>query len=241
VVLGLLWWKREQIAAAPRSLWWPGLLGLALAMALHILGYAAQQPRVSVIALLGGIYALVATVWGWPVARRIFFPYVLLIFCVPLGDLVEPITVPLRQFSTDLTVFIVRHGLGIPVLREGVQLLDPKGVYQYEVAAACSGINSLITLLVLTSVYGFITFTRGWKRLVMVSLALPLALAGNVARLVSIIVAAEAFGREAGDFVHEWFGFLTFALALGVMLLVGNWLRESNPGPADGALAPKPS
>jgi exosortase len=232
VVLGLLWWKRQQVAAVPRQWWWPGLVGLALATAVHVLGYAAQQPRISVVALLVGVYALVATVWGAAVARSIAFPYVLLVFCIPLGNLVEPITVPLRQFSTDLTVFLVRQVLGIPVLREGVQLLDPRGVYQYEVAAACSGINSLITLLVLTSVYGSITFTAGWKRLVMISLALPLAVAGNVARLVTIIVAAEAFGREAGDFVHEWFGFVTFALALTVMLLVGNWLRDRNELPA---------
>lgn len=232
VVLGLLWWRREKLASVRGALWWPGLLLLAAAAALHVLGYAAQQPRVSVIALLGGIYALIAMIWGWRLARAILFPYVLMVFCVPLGDLVEPVTVPLRQFSTDLTVLITRYGLGIPVLQVGVQLLDPKGVYQYEVAAACSGINSLITLLVLTSVYGAVTFTQGWRRLVMVALALPLAVAGNVARLVCIIVAAEAFGREAGDFVHEWFGFVTFALALLVMVLVGNWLREPSGPPA---------
>lgn len=229
VVLGLVWWKRRRLQRIAAVLWWPGLCLLAAAGVLHWLGFAVQQPRVSVIALLLGIYALVATVWGRGIAREIAFPYVLLIFCVPLGDLVEPLTVPLRQFSTDITVAIVRHGLGIPVLQEGVQLFDPRGAYQYEVAAACSGINSLVTLLVLTSVYGVVTFSTGWKRLVMVSLALPLAVAGNVLRLVSIIVAAEGFGRAAGDFVHEWFGFLTFGLGLAAMLAVGHRLREPKP------------
>lgn len=226
VVLGLLWWRRERLARVPTAVWAPGLGLLAGAGVLHWLGFAVQQPRVSVVALLLGVYGLVATVWGRALARAIAFPYVLLIFCVPLGDLAEPVTVPLRRFSTEVTVVIVRHVLGIPVMQEGVQLIDPKGTYQYEVAAACSGINSLLTLLVLTSVYGFVSFSSPWKRVVMVALALPLAVAGNVLRLVSIIVAAEGFGRGAGEFVHEWFGFVTFALGLVVIFAVGNWLQE---------------
>lgn len=230
VVLGLLWWRRKRLEQIPTAPWWPGLVGLAGAGVLHWLGFAVQQPRVSVVAMLLGIYALVAAVWGWPLARVIAFPFVLLVFCVPVGDLADPLTVPLRQFSTDVTAVVARYALGIPVLQEGVQLLDPKGQYHYEVAAACSGINSLVTLLVLTSVYGFVSFQTTWKRLVMVALALPLAVVGNVLRLVSIIVAAEGFGRAAGEFVHEWFGFLTFGLGIAVMLAVGHWLREPGPG-----------
>ncbi len=226
VVLGLLWWKRRRLEQLTTRLWWPGLLILAAAGALHWLGFAIQQPRVSVVALLLGIYGLAAAVWGRALAREIAFPYVLLIFCVPVGDLADPLTVPLRQFSTDVTVGVARHLLGIPVLQVGVQLLDPRGTYQYEVAAACSGINSLVTLLVLTSIYGVVTFSTAWKRLVMVALALPLAVAGNVLRLVCIIVAAEGFGPAAGNFVHEWFGFVTFGLALLVVLAVGRWLQH---------------
>ncbi len=240
VVLGLLWWRRRRLAEVPTAVWWPGLGALAGAGLLHGLGFAVQQPRVSAVAMLLGVYALVATVWGWALARAIAFPMVLLVFCVPVGDLAEPLTVPLRQFSTDVTVVVTRHVLGIPVWQEGVQLLDPKGQYHYEVAAACSGINSLITLLVLTSVYGFVSFQTPWKRLVMVALALPLAVMGNVLRLVSIIVAAEGFGRAAGDFVHEWFGFVTFGVGVAAMLAVGHWLREPGP-PEVGRAVPQAS
>ncbi len=234
LVLGLLWWKRERLKQIPASIWWPGLFGLGGAVVLHTLGYIVQQPRLSVVALVVGLYSLVATVWGWRVAREIAFPYVLMVFCVPLGALAEPVTIPLRHLSTDITVGVVRHGLGIPILQEGVQLADPRGAYQYEVAAACSGINSLITLLVLTSVYAFVSFSRPWKRGVVIALALPLAVAGNVLRLVTIILASEAFGRRAGEFVHEWFGFVTFALAMGGLLAVGHWLREPENRSGDG-------
>jgi exosortase len=240
VVLGLMWMKRERLLAVPKGLWWPGLFGLAGAVLLHVVGYMVQQPKVSVVAFLFGAYALVATVWGWRLAREIAFPVVLFVFSVPMAGQVDFLTVPLRRFSADVTVFITRHLLGIPVIQEGVQLLDPRGAYHYEVAAACSGINSLITLTVLTSVYGLVNFTRTWKRLLVFALALPLAVAGNVLRLVSIIVAAEGFGRAAGDFVHEWFGFVTFGLALAALLAVGHWLREA-PGTGTDALTPRPA
>jgi exosortase/archaeosortase family protein len=106
------------------------------------------------------------------------------------------------------------------------------------VAAACSGINSLITLLVLTTVYGFVSFKRPWKRAVIIASALPIAVANNVLRLVTIIVAAEAFGRKAGDFVHEWFGFVTFALGLAGVMLLAHWLRDPDAPPAQNTTRP---
>jgi exosortase/archaeosortase family protein len=117
--------------------------------------------------------------------------------------------------------------------------MDPRGAYAYEVAAECSGIHSLIALLALTTIYGFITFSRLWKQLLVVCLAGPLALVNNVFRLVSIMIAAEAFGPKAGKFVHEWFGFVTFAMALGLLLAVGHWLGEPRlaKAPPGGATA----
>ncbi len=240
VVLVLLWMKRQRIAAIPATTWWPALFGLAAAVVLHVGGYVVQQPKVSVLAFFLGVYSLIAAIWGWRLAREISFPFVLFIFSVPLTGHVDVLTVPLRRFSTDVTVFITRHLLGIPIIQEGVQLLDPKGQYQYEVAAACSGINSLITLIVLTSIYGFVNFKTPWKRVLIFSMALPLAVAGNVLRLVTIIVAAEGFGRAAGEVVHEWFGFVTFGLSLAALLGVGHWLREPPPARLE-TLTPKPA
>lgn len=234
IVLGLLWWKRRALMEVEKEIWLPGLIPLGLATALHVFGYLIQQPRISAAALFGGFYSLIAVVWGWRFARACLFPMVLLIFSMPLGDVIEPVTIPLRMLSTKMALFVVRDLLAIQVHSEGVMIFDPKGSYQYEVAAPCSGIHSFIAMLALTTIYGFITFKTNWRRGVIIALALPLALAGNVFRLVSIIVAAEAFGREAGEAVHNWFGFVTFLMALFVMFTVSTWLKE----PEMGAVAP---
>ena len=101
-------------------------------------------------------------------------------------------------------VEVVAHWiLGIDVIREGTQLFDPSGTYQYEVAAACSGMRSLIAIFLLATIYGFITFRSPWKRLFLMALAFPLAVLGNLARMLFIIMAAEIGGQEAGNYVHE--------------------------------------
>jgi exosortase len=226
VVLALFWWKRQSLVGVVGDVWPPGLGLLAAAMVLHVFGYLIQQPRVSVVAFLGGVWALLATAWGWRFAVTSLFPFGLLVFCIPVGTILDPITVPLRRISTDITVAVVRHGLGIDVQQTGVKILGPKGAYSYEVVAECSGIRSLVTMLALTTIYGFMTFVTGWKRALMVVLALPLALAGNVVRLVAIILAREAFGQRAGELVHEYMGYVTFPLVLLLLFVIGHWLRE---------------
>jgi exosortase len=232
VVLGLFWWKRKEWSTLPTQVWAPGLIGLSLAVVLHVIGYGIQQPRVSVVAFIMGIFALMGLVWGKGWLRVSFFPFILLVFCLPVGELAEGVSFPLRLISTKMSVVICRWVLGLDVIRDGVTILDAKGAYSYNVDVACSGIRGLITLLALTTIYGFSTFRKSWKRGLFVLLAAPLALAGNVARITTVVMTREAFGASPAHVVHEWFGFVTFASALVVVLVLGHWLSEdSNVSP----------
>jgi exosortase len=222
----LLWLKRKELLAIPHKTWWPGLIIVAAGLVCHILGFLIQQPRVSMIGMFLGIYGLVGLTWGIGWMKGSFFPFVLLVFMIPVAGFVESVTFPLRIFATNITYGVTHGILGLTVLKKGTQLFDANGAYNYDVAAACSGIRSLISLLALTTIYGMMTFKKNWKRLLVILMAVPLAVASNVLRLTSIVVAAEAFGQKTGDFVHEWSGFLTYGVAIAGMLLVGWWLRE---------------
>lgn len=238
VVLALLWWKRKELLAVAKRSWWPALIPFGLCVLLHVVGYSIQQPRVSIVAMFGGVYALVAAVWGWRLALACLFPYFLFAFSIPVASIAEPITVPLRWVSTDISVVVARSLFGIPVIQEGVRLLSADGTFNYEVAAACSGIRSLIALFALMTVYAFTAFRASWKRLLVMALALPLAIAGNVLRLTGIMVVGEAFGQDAGEWVHDWFGFVPFLLALLAILGLGRWLGEaSDESPVAGGTA----
>jgi exosortase len=231
--LGLAWWKRQELLAAPKRLWWPGLFILAAACLLHIFGYMVQQPRVSAAALFLGIYGLIGVAWGPAFMRAIFFPFFLFLFCVPIGSLSGVITFPLRMLVTHISVGIAQV-LGVDVIQDGSRIFNEARTFQYDVAPACSGIRSLIALFLLATVYAFVVFKQWWPRLVIIALAMPLAVAGNVVRITTIIIVGKAFGHDAGVMIEQKFGFVTFAVALagmfGVSWLIERLVFKAHPG-----------
>ena len=227
VVVGLFWWKREKLLALPLRTWWPGIFLLALAGALHVAGFVVQQPRLSVLAMFTGVFGLMGLAWGWAWLKESIFPFWLFIFSVPLAALMLPVTFPLRLMASWLTA-TVANLLTIPVARAGTQLMAPDGSFQYDVAAACSGMRSLVAIFLLATVYGFVTFRSPGKRFFLMALALPLSVVGNFTRLSCIIFAAEMGGQSAGNFVHEnaFFSLVPYVPAMAGLLLAGRWLEK---------------
>lgn len=230
VVLGLFWWKRQELMAVEKRIWWPALGLIVFALAFHVLGFAVQQTRISIVAYFTGVYGLMGLIWGPHWLRASFFPMFLFAFCIPLASASEPITFPLRMLATNITAVICSDILGIPLIQDGVFLFDRDGRFRYEVAAACGGIRSLIAMLALSTLFAFMQFKSSWRRATLMASAFPLAVVGNVFRLVSIVVAAEAFGREAGDFVHEKLSLLPYVPALAGMVLLAYWMNENKRG-----------
>src|SRR5437868_5923103 len=142
--------------------WGAGPLLVGLGLLLHIVGYRVQQPRISIVALFTGIYGLMGLAWGPKFLRASFFPFFLFIFCIPLGTLAQFITVPLRLVAIHLVEFISNSILHFGVIRQGTELIDSKGNFKYDVAAACGGIRSLMMTGMLAIVFGFVVFKTMW-------------------------------------------------------------------------------
>jgi len=230
LVIGIFWWKRKELLALPLQTWWPGILILAAAALLHIAGYVVQQPLLSVIALFAGGYALMGLAWGRAWLRHAAYPYFLFVFSIPLATHLNFILFPLRLLVTWL-VEMFAHLIGINIIRQGTQLLDPSGHYQYEVAAACGGMRSLIAIFLLATIYAFGTFRAPGPRIILMALALPFAVLGNFLRLLCIILAAEMGGQDWGNYVHEGgpggvFSLLPYLPGIIGLLLVGRWLEN---------------
>lgn len=237
LVLMLLWWKRQELLPLPKAPWWPGLVLLAMASGLHVLGYLAQQARFSILGFYFGVYALTGLLWGWRWLKATAFPFCLFVFCVPVATQSETLTFPLRLVATHITVWLAHHGLGVPVIQNGTQIFDPTGRFQYEIAAACSGIKSLTALTVLTLIYGFMFFQPLWQRAVIVLMAVPAAILSNVLRLLMIVAAAQLFGQEGGNYVHDssWLGLLPYVVGFAMVYLTGKCLQRRPAAPAAGA------
>jgi exosortase len=233
VVLALFWWKRNQLKECETRLWLPGTGFFLLAILIHVVGYVIQQPRISMISLFFGWYALIGMVWGPSVFRASFFPMILFVFGIPLGTIAEMITVPLRLVATKITTILAGDILGMNIVQRGTQIIDLSGSFQFEVAAACSGLRSLTAVLALCTIYSFMNFNSSWRRVLLVGAGFPLAIVGNVLRLLTLIMVSEAFGHARGEAFHDstFFSLLPYIPALLGIMALGHFLREKKNDP----------
>ena len=250
-IVALLWWKRAELIAVPKGIWWPAVALLLLAVALHAAAYAIQQPRISVAALFLGFYALMGLLWGWHWLRATLFPLFLLAFLIPLPPDLESMTLPFRLVSTKMAV-TAGHLLGISdVGHHGTLIVFPERHLFYQVEAACSGLRSMTVMTALACILAFVTFQSPWRRILMILAAAPLAIVSNALRLLTIIVAgnwkydrlksaglpleqvqngAQAFGSYVHD--HPIIKLVPYALGFLCLAFLAKWLRE-NPAVAE--------
>jgi EpsI family protein len=210
-------------SGVPRSAFSAPLAALLGGLAGHTFGYALQQTRVSIVGFLLFTWGVLLLGGGRRWGRAAAFPLGFLLFALPLNVL-DTAGFFLRVGVTDVAYHAAR-ALHIDVIRNGTQLLSPDGSYSYDVAAACSGVRSLMALAALSLLLGYLSFRSWWARALIGLLCFPYAFVGNVVRIFAIIVAAEWQGEAAGKVVHEWFGFLIFVIVLGLVQLT-IWLLE---------------
>jgi EpsI family protein len=161
--------------------------------------------------------------------RAAAFPLAFMVFAIPLNVL-DSLGFWLRLWVVEAGAAFARV-VGIGVTQSGTLLASIDGRYQYDVAAACSGVRSLTALAALSLLAGYLTF-RTWRRRGLALLVcLPLVYVGNVARIVAIIVAAALGGPAWGDRAHDVMGFGVFAIVLGGVLALLRWIERRWPEP----------
>ena len=222
--IALIWWKRKELMAAPRKVSWMGLLVVMGALLLHWLGAKTQLPRVSLLSLIVLMWGIPYYLCGWGVARLLIFPCSYLIFCIPLNFL-DGLSFMLRIAMTILTYGIL-NGLGLPYERVGTALFSVHGQFALEIEAPCSGIRSLLALTAITALYGYLTQRTVLKKWILFLSALPLAVIGNMVRILTIALVSEAFGQDVGTgLYHDFAGYMIFlAVTIPLMIVLGNIL-----------------
>ncbi len=226
VSLYALWDRRRILHVMPKR---PDLRGLAVfiaALGLYWLGVRGQQTRLTLLSLLLLLWSVPFTFWGWGVARQTAFPALYLLFCIPASFL-DSLTFPLRIIATTLATATL-NGIGIAAVRSGTAIHSlAGGGFQLDVADPCSGLHSLLPLVALSAAYAWF-FVRGpWSRWLLVAAAVPLAITGNVARIVSIALVAHRFGQErATGFYHDYSGYVFFTVTISLMMALAGWLSR---------------
>jgi exosortase len=211
------WRKRHALASAPVE---PGIGGLAVvAVSLLVLlaGLAGAELFLTRISLIGVIGGSIWFLWGRAHLRLLAFPVLLLVLMVPLPAIIfNQIAFPLQLLASRAGEAALTLG-GVPVLREGnvLELATTK----LEVAQACSGIRSLISLLTLGILLGKLSEQPMMMRVLLAVLTVPVAIAANAARVAGTGFAANWIGPEAAEgFFHAFSGWLVFVAAFALLL-----------------------
>ena len=213
------WERRHALAAAPVRPGAPGallILGSLVVWAAGILGAELFLTRVSLIGVVAGT---IWFIWGFSRLRILAFPLLFLLLMIPLPSIIfNQIAFPLQLVASQAGEAVIAAA-GIPVLREGNVLVLPARTL--EVAEACSGIRSLVSLLMLAIVLGYFTERRRAARIAIVVASVPIAILANAARVAGTGLAAQWVSPAAADgFFHTFSGWMVFLVAFAGLLLV---------------------
>jgi exosortase len=209
-----------RLGAAGREL--RGYLVVLAALGVYLLGIGAGSTLLQGLGFVAAVAGVVLCFWGPAGLRRLAFPVWFLLFMVPLPpELLTPVIVKLQLVVSGVSVEILQT-LGYSILREGNVLELPGGKSLF-VAEACSGITSIVTLTPLGVTLAYFTESMWGRRLVIVAAVIPLAMIGNLIRVIATVLAADAFGvqRVTQSGVHDLAGLLTFALVCLALVAVG--------------------
>jgi len=226
-----VWERRDALMALPvRPSWWglPVVLGSIGVLMAGLLGAELFLSRIAIVGVLTG---LVLFVLGWQHLWKLVFPLAFLLLMIPLPAIIfNQIAFPLQLLASQAGEASL-NALRIPVLREGNVMILANTTL--EVAEACSGIRSLISLLTLGIVYGYFTDKRWTVRLLLVAATIPIAIATNGFRVAGTGAAAHYYGPEVAEgFFHAFSGWLVFLAAFVMLVGTGKAIQLLSPGPA---------
>jgi exosortase len=216
--LFVLWQDRKRLQAIVSAPSWSGLPLIVLSLLMLVLGVLGAEnfsSRLSLLVLLAGLIILFQ---GWKFFRAVLFPWAFLILMIPIPALIlQRITFPLQLLASRLATVLLEL-VNIPVLRQGNMIV--LAAMPLDVAEACSGIRSLLTLVTLAIIYGYLMETRIWVRVVLACAAVPIAVVANSFRIFGTGLLVQYWDPDKAEgFFHTFSGWLIFVVAL-IMLYV---------------------
>jgi exosortase len=235
----IVYLERGKLAAIRLSGAGGGFWMLCLGFFLYWFGFKADDIYFSYVAGQLLIAALVIWFCGWEWMRVLTFPWLLLIFMWPLLFLESFISFPLRLLVSHAGVAIlniigvhsVLNGTGILSAADPLRHLAQGELFAVDVALPCSGMRSLFALMMVSALYGYFTIRSAWGRLTLFLLSVPLAIAGNICRIVMLTLGTMLLGVEKAigtldrpSFFHMLAGYVVFLVALGGMVLIAGWI-----------------
>jgi exosortase len=208
--------KLKTIAPQPS---WAGLVIIAVAMALLTLGVLGAENFLSRSSFLFLLAGLLIQFRGWKFFRRLLFPWAALFLMIPLPSIVfNEISLPLQFLASRVGASLLSVS-GIPVVREGNVILLP--TMALDVAAACSGLRSVFSLITLAVFYGYFFERNTGRRVLLIACSVPIAILANGLRITFTGMIGHYFGMEKAEgFYHLSSGILIFLFSFVALVML---------------------
>lgn len=207
--------RKDDLAKLVPQAWWPGLIPLAGALFMWLLGSLAGVNTVSQLGAVVALQSAVLLVLGPRIAAANLFPLAYMLFLVPFGDEL----VPALQMITAKLVIALTEWSAIPAIIDGVFIDTPVGLF--EVAEACSGVKFLIAMIALGTLISYTCFSNWKRRALFMSSAIALPILANGVRAWGTIYIAQSQGIAfAEGFDHVVYGWVFFAVVVAALLAV---------------------
>ncbi len=230
VIAGLIIYRLKDLKAAATGVDYRGLIVVLIGVLCYLAAYRTLQPRIA----MGGFPIIMwGAAWflsGWRVAKILVFPIFFFWLAIPLPSF-QQATTSLQLIATEMS----HHGsalFGVKTYVQGTTVLPVHGDWKpLDIAAGCSGIRSLMALLMISAAWAYIAKIAMWKRVLLFLSAVPLAILGNALRVISIFVIAEYGNAEwASTTWHDWSGLLLFyPFTLIILLLIHSVMEGGLP------------
>ena len=209
----VVWQERDRLRRIPLRPSWSGLPILFLALCVLVVGQMGAELFLSRISPLIALAGLIVLFLGWNFFKATLFPWAFLLLMIPIPAIMfSQITFPLqllasRVASETLPLF------GVPILREGNVINLPS--MALEVAEACSGIRSLMSLVTLAIIYGYLMEKRLWIRYLLAVASVPIAVVANSARIIGTGLLVQYWDPDKAEgYFHASWGWIIFVVSL---------------------------
>jgi len=220
LMIGLIIYRWADLKKMPHTTAWTGLLVLIFGITLFVLGVWLTQARISVGSFSIVIWGAVLFLFGWRVAWATLVPIFLLYSAIYIPGL-QQATNGLQLIATEIADKGAQL-LGIATIRTGNTISSAvEGAWGFDIAEGCSGIRSLMAMVLISVVYAYIAKLVLWKKVVVCLMAIPLAIMVNAIRITTILLIADlGFEKFAEGIYHDYAPFFIFPLGIAGLLLV---------------------
>jgi exosortase len=219
-----IWRKRDQLKLAVLTPSFVGLIFIFISLIMLIAGRIGAEGFTTRLSILVFILGTILFMLGANHLKLLLFPVLFMILMIPWPSLIfNKIAFPLQLLASIFGEMSL-HLLNIPVMREGNILILPN--IQLEVAEACSGLRSLVSLLTIAIVYGYFYHHKTSMRLFLTLAMIPIAVLANAVRVAGTGAASFYFGPDiASGFLHTFSGWLVFVFSTIILLVVDKSTR----------------